>query len=147
MPGASASVSAGRPSIDTVTPPVGRGAATPLGGTTVTVSCTGTPPSCASAGAAAGVGVAACGSSNDSGSKSGATGGKTGGSITIGSVLPDAYDPVLSQTVQANQPLQLVYTGLVTYKHTSGAAGNDLIPGLAEAMPTISADRKTYTFK
>jgi peptide/nickel transport system substrate-binding protein len=97
--------------------------------------------------AAAGVGVAACGSSNDSGSKSGATGGKTGGSITIGSVLPDAYDPVLSQTVQANQALQLVYTGLVTYKHTSGAAGNDLIPGLAEAMPTISADRKTYTFK
>jgi peptide/nickel transport system substrate-binding protein len=95
---------------------------------------------------AAGVGVAACGSSsNDSGGGSG--GGKTGGSITIGSVLPDSYDPVILQTNQGNQALQLVYTGLVTYKHTTGPAGNDLIPGLAEAMPTISADRKTYTFK
>ena len=97
--------------------------------------------------AAAGAGVAACGSSDDNGGKSGATGGKTGGSITIGSVLPDAYDPVLVQTVQGNQPLQTVYTGLITYKHAPGQAGNDLIPGLAEAMPTLSADRTTYTFK
>ena len=72
---------------------------------------------------------------------------RTGGSIKIGSVLPDNYDPVLFQTVQANQPLQLVYTGLVTYKHEPGAAGTELIPGLAEAMPEISADKKTYTFK
>ena len=63
---------------------------------------------------------------------------KTGGSIKIGSVLPDTYDPVMFQTVQANQPLQLVYTGLVTYKHAEGAAGTELIPGLAEAMPTVS---------
>jgi peptide/nickel transport system substrate-binding protein len=96
--------------------------------------------------AAAGAGVAACGSSNDSGG-SGDTGAKKGGSISIGSVLPDAYDPVLFQTVQANQPLHLVYTGLVTYKDAEGSEGNKLIPGLAEAMPAISADRKTYTFK
>ena len=49
--------------------------------------------------------------------------------------------------MQANQPLQLVYTGLVTYKHAEGAEGTELIPGLAEAMPTVSADKKTYTFK
>jgi len=97
--------------------------------------------------AAAGIGVAACGSSNDSGGGGGSAGGKTGGSIRIGSVLPDSYDPVLVQTVQGNQPLQTVYTGLLTYRHASGPSGNDLIPGLAEAMPTISADRKTYTFK
>jgi peptide/nickel transport system substrate-binding protein len=97
---------------------------------------------------AAGVGVAACGSSSDDkGGGSASTGGRTGGSITIGSVLPDSYDPVLLQTNQGNQALQLVYTGLVTYKHATGPAGNELIPGLAEAMPTISADRKTYTFK
>ncbi|MEA2184527.1 MAG: peptide/nickel transport system substrate-binding protein [Solirubrobacteraceae bacterium] len=94
----------------------------------------------------AGAGVAACGSSSNGGGGS-STGGKTGGSITIASVLPDSYDPVILQTNQGNQALQLVYTGLVTYKHATGVAGNDLIPGLAEAMPTISADRKTYTFK
>ncbi|HEX8159954.1 MAG TPA: ABC transporter substrate-binding protein [Solirubrobacteraceae bacterium] len=54
---------------------------------------------------------------------------------------------MLFQTVQANQAMQLVYTGLVTYKHVDGPAGSELIPGLAEALPTISADRKTYTFK
>jgi peptide/nickel transport system substrate-binding protein len=94
--------------------------------------------------ATAGVGLAACGSSPDNG---GDTGAKKGGSISIGSVLPDSYDPVLFQTVQANQALHLVYTGLVTYKDAEGSEGNKLIPGLAEAMPAISADRKTYTFK
>ncbi len=99
--------------------------------------------------AASGIGVAACGGSDESsGGDTGANaGGKTGGSIRIGSVLPDSYDPVLLQTVQANQPIHLVYTGLVTYKNAEGKEGNKLIPGLAEAMPSISADRKTYTFK
>jgi peptide/nickel transport system substrate-binding protein len=91
-----------------------------------------------------GLGAAACGSSSSSTSGSS---GKAGGSIRIGSVLPDSYDPVIIQTNQANQALQLVYTGLVTYKHAPGTAGNDLIPGLAKAMPTVSADKKTYTFQ
>ncbi len=91
------------------------------------------------------MGLAACGSDDDDAGSDSA--GKTGGSIKVGSVLPDSYDPVLFQTVQANQALQLVYTGLVTYKHADGAEGTELIPGLAEAMPTVSADKKTYTFK
>ena len=95
--------------------------------------------------AVAGVGVAACG--GDSGGGGDAAGARKGGSITIGSVLPDSYDPVLFQTVQANQALHLVYTGLVTYKDAGGPEGNKLVPGLAEAMPAISADRRTYTFK
>ncbi|MDQ3850602.1 MAG: ABC transporter substrate-binding protein [Actinomycetota bacterium] len=89
--------------------------------------------------AAGGLGVVACGDS-------GGGAGKQGGEIRIGSVLPDSYDPVMFQTNQANQALQLVYTGLVTYKHVEGKEGSKLIPGLAEAMPTISADRRTYTF-
>ena len=86
------------------------------------------------------VGLAACGSSSSEDTK-------TGGEMKIGSVLPDNYDPVMYQTVQANQPLQTVYTGLVTYKHAQGAEGAKLIPGLAEAMPTLSSDKLTYTFK
>jgi peptide/nickel transport system substrate-binding protein len=97
------------------------------------------------------IGVSACGNSNKSGGggSTSAPGGqaKKGGSIRIGSVLPDSYDPVLLQSVQGNQPLQLVYTGLLTYKHVEGPAGSELVPGLAEALPTISPDRKTYTFK
>jgi len=92
------------------------------------------------------IGLAACGSDDDGGGADDGA-GKTGGSIKIGSALPDSYDPVLFQTVQANQALQLVYTGLVTYKHADGAEGTELIPGLAETMPEVSADKKTYTFK
>ena len=94
-------------------------------------------------------GVAACGSSDDNGSSSSSSGGggKTGGEVKIGSSMPDAYDPVMIQTTQANEALQGVYTGLVTYKHVSGAGQNDLVPGVAEAMPTVSGDGKTYTFK
>src|SRR3954452_13277489 len=76
----------------------------------------------------------------------GGGGGKTGGSIKIGSVLPDEYDPVMFQTVQANQPLQLVYKGLVTYADAEGTAGNKLIPGLATSIPTPTNGGKTYKF-
>jgi peptide/nickel transport system substrate-binding protein len=93
--------------------------------------------------AAGATALSACGSS-DSGS--GDT-GKKGAEAKIGSVLPDSYDPVLLQTNQGNQALQLVFTSLVTYKHAEGVAGNELIPGIAEALPTISADKKTYKFK
>jgi peptide/nickel transport system substrate-binding protein len=89
------------------------------------------------------VGLVACGDKDNSSSG----GGKEGGSIRIGSVMPDNYDPVILQTNQANQALQLVYTGLVTYRHVPGDEGAEIIPGLAEKMPTISADKKTYTFK
>jgi peptide/nickel transport system substrate-binding protein len=99
--------------------------------------------------ATAALALAACGSSDDGDSGDSGDSGeaKTGGSIAIGSAMPDNYDPVLFQTVQANQALQLVYTGLVTYKHEPGDAGTEVIPGLAEAMPEISPDKKTYTFK
>jgi peptide/nickel transport system substrate-binding protein len=93
------------------------------------------------------LGVAACGSSSDNSGGSGSSDASKPSSAKIGSVLPDNYDPVLFQTTQANEALQLVYTGLVTYKHAEGAAGNEVIPGLAEALPTLSADKKTYTFK
>jgi peptide/nickel transport system substrate-binding protein len=88
--------------------------------------------------------VAACGSSDDSG---GGGGGKAGGSIKIGSVLPDKYDPVLYQTIQANQALQLVYTPLTAFKHVQGSDGANLVPGLAEALPTVTNGGKTYKLR
>lgn len=88
------------------------------------------------------VGVSACGSgSSDSSGGS----GKAGGSISIGTVGPDSYDPALFQTVQAVQPLHLVYTGLTSYAPEEGKAGGEVVPGLAD-LPKVSNEGKTYTY-
>src|SRR5215211_4261141 len=92
-------------------------------------------------------GIAACGGGDDNEGGGGGGGGKSGGSIRIGTVGPDSYDPVLMQTVQAFQPLKTAYTGLLAYKDETGKAGNELIPGVAEKLPDVSSDGKTYTFQ
>ena len=91
---------------------------------------------------AAAVGAAGCGNSE------GEEGGKAGGSITIAQTSqPDALDPAIAYTSNSWEPLWLVYTGPLTYRRAEGAAGAELIPGVAEALPEISADGKTYAFK
>jgi len=101
--------------------------------------------------------VAACGggnsnSSNNSGSSSGGNGGtpasgvKKGGTIKIGTVGPDSYDPVEFTTVQGNSPLQLVYKGLLTYKDVTGTSGSQLVPAVADSVPTPTNGGKTYKF-
>ena len=93
-------------------------------------------------------GAAACGD-DDGGRDEGGDGEaqKKGGSISSGTVGPDNYDPALFQTVQAVQPLQLVYTPLTTYAHEEGKAGGEVVPGLAEKLPTVTNGGKTYKFK
>jgi peptide/nickel transport system substrate-binding protein len=87
--------------------------------------------------------IAACGSSGGGGGG----GGKKGGSIRIGSVLPDKYDPTQNQTIQAYQAQQLVYVPLNAFKHVQGSAGAEVIPGLADSLPKISNGGKTYKLK
>jgi peptide/nickel transport system substrate-binding protein len=77
----------------------------------------------------------------------GGGGGKQGGSISIGTVGPDSYDPVMFQTVQAVSALHLVYTPLVVYRDSTGPSSADLVPGLADSVPTPTNGGKTYTFK
>jgi peptide/nickel transport system substrate-binding protein len=60
---------------------------------------------------------------------------------------PDFIDPALGYTTQSAEADWIVYTPLLTYAHATGEAGTKLIPGVAESLPTISADGKTYTFK
>jgi peptide/nickel transport system substrate-binding protein len=95
--------------------------------------------------------IAACGGDDDDGGGSGGGGGgggeaKNGGSITISQTSqPDFMDPALTYTVNGIEPLWLVYTPLLTYARTGDAEKDSLvIPGLAEDMPTISKDGKTY---
>ena len=97
--------------------------------------------------------IAACGGDDDDGGGDGggASGGeaKNGGSITISQTSqPDFMDPALTYTVNGIEPLWLVYTPLLTYPRTGDAEKDSLlIPGLAEDMPTISEDGKTYKLK
>jgi len=102
---------------------------------------------------AATLGLAACGSDDDNADSGSAasdatSGGKTGGSIrTAYTSFPDYLDPALSYTQEGWQSLWTVYTPLLTYKHAEGAEGATVVPGLAEEMPDISDDGKTYKLK
>ena len=92
----------------------------------------------------------ACGSSSSNSTTNASdTGGVTASSPTVTVLMgtaPDSLDPALGATTQSAEATWLAYTGLVTYAHASGQAGTQLIPGLAQSLPTISADGKTYTF-
>jgi peptide/nickel transport system substrate-binding protein len=59
----------------------------------------------------------------------------------------DYLDPGLSYTVQGWQAMWNVYLSLLGYKHAAGPDGATLVPALAQDMPDISADGKTYTLK
>ncbi|MEX2448283.1 MAG: ABC transporter substrate-binding protein [Solirubrobacterales bacterium] len=87
--------------------------------------------------AALALGLSSCGSDDG--------GTAEGGSITISQTSqPDFLDPALSYTLNGWEPMWLVYTPLLTYRHEEGEAGSELIPGLAEAMPEVSDGGKTY---
>jgi peptide/nickel transport system substrate-binding protein len=90
-------------------------------------------------------GVAACGGDSGSG---GGSGGSGGGEINVSMTsFPDYVDPQLSYTVQGWEVLYNTYTPLLTYKHAKGQDGTQVVPALAEAMPDISPDGKTYKLK
>jgi peptide/nickel transport system substrate-binding protein len=94
--------------------------------------------------------IAACGDDDDDGGNGGGGGGdgKSGGSITISQTSqPDHLDPALTYTVNGIEPLWLVYTPLITYPHKPAPEGSELIPGLAQDLPEVSEDGKTYKLK
>ncbi len=93
--------------------------------------------------------LAACGSSKKTNtSTSGAATGavKQGGTIKIGTVGPDSYDPQEYQTVQADSALHLVYSGLLAFKDATGTASTQLVPALADSIPAPTNGGKTYVF-
>ncbi|HWF52655.1 MAG TPA: ABC transporter substrate-binding protein [Solirubrobacteraceae bacterium] len=96
--------------------------------------------------------LAACGSSSSNNSTSSSGGAastgaaKQGGTIKIGTVGPDSYDPQEYQTVQADSAMHLVYEGLLAFKDATGQASTELVPALADAIPTPTNGGKTYVF-
>jgi len=79
-------------------------------------------------------------------SSCGSSGGKEGGTLhgTYAS-FPDSLDPALARTVEAWTAMYATYVPLLTYAHENGQAGSKVVPGLAESLPRISKDGKTYT--
>jgi peptide/nickel transport system substrate-binding protein len=96
--------------------------------------------------------VAACGGSSSGtstgGSSNKAASGavKQGGTIKIGTVGPDSYDPQEEQTVQADSALHLVYPGLLGFKDATGKASTTLIPVMATSIPSPTNGGKQYVF-
>jgi peptide/nickel transport system substrate-binding protein len=99
--------------------------------------------------------AAGCGGGGGSSSSTTSGGGGTTSGSSSGKTFPDfkiAYDtgidfldPGLSYTVQGWEIMWNVYLPLLGYKHVNGPDGATLVPYLAQDMPTVSADGKTYT--
>jgi peptide/nickel transport system substrate-binding protein len=75
------------------------------------------------------------------GSDSGEEGGTLTGSYAS---FPDYLDPALSYTAEGWTAMYNTYLPLLTYKHADGQEGAEIVPALAESLPEISADGKTY---
>jgi peptide/nickel transport system substrate-binding protein len=86
--------------------------------------------------AALAAGLTACGGS------SGKEGGTLKGAYTS---FPDYMDPQISYTAEGWTAMYNTYIPLLTYAHANGEAGSKVIPGLAEALPTVTDGGKTYT--
>jgi peptide/nickel transport system substrate-binding protein len=95
--------------------------------------------------------AAACG-----GGGGGGGGGTQSGSVQKGGVFrtaqddfgfTNAFDPTGEYLASAFTMYNALLRTLVATNHTAGPKGNELHPDLATAMPTISSDGLTYTFK
>lgn len=88
--------------------------------------------------------LSSCGGS--SGTDNSASGnGKDGGTATVDlGAAPGSIDPQRSYAAGTQDAVWLAYTGLLTYARANGVAGTKVIPGLATALPTVSADGMTY---
>ena len=90
--------------------------------------------------------LAACGDEDGGGGGGGE--GRTGGIIRIAHAsFPDFLDPALSYTVDGWQALLQAYPGLLVFPHESGPEGAEPVPGLAEDMPEVSEDGRTYRLR
>ena len=70
-----------------------------------------------------------------------------GQAITIGYFAQPELDPAFGFNIPSNAVLTQVYLPLLTYRRVEGPAGTTLIPGLAERLPEVSTDGKTYALR
>ena len=58
-----------------------------------------------------------------------------------------ALDPASAYVPEAWPILALTNDGLVGWRRAGGQAGSELVPNLAVSLPSVSDDRRTYTFQ
>src|SRR3954468_5011824 len=56
-------------------------------------------------------------------------------------------DPQINYTLQYWQVFRGLYHGLLNYKKGAGDEGFKIVPDIAEEMPQVADDGKTYVFK
>jgi peptide/nickel transport system substrate-binding protein len=84
------------------------------------------------------LGLSACGNGS---------GGKEGGTLKAAYASFPELDPTVAFTTEAWTAMYDTYLPLLTYAHAEGEAGAKVVPALAEDLPAISEDGKTYTLK
>ncbi len=77
----------------------------------------------------------------------GASGGKEGGTLRVTYASFPELDPTIAFTAEGLTAMYDTYLPLLTYAHENGKAGTEVVPALAESLPKISADGKTYTLR
>jgi peptide/nickel transport system substrate-binding protein len=80
-------------------------------------------------------------------SSCGSGSGKEGGTLRATYASFPELDPTVAFTTEAWTAMYDTYLPLLTYAHVDGEAGTEVIPALAEDLPKISKDGKTYTLK
>jgi peptide/nickel transport system substrate-binding protein len=80
-------------------------------------------------------GMSSCGSSE----------GKEGGTLTGSYASFPELDPNIAFTAEGLTAMYNTYLPLLTYAHANGEEGVEVVPALAESLPKISEDGKTYT--
>jgi peptide/nickel transport system substrate-binding protein len=99
---------------------------------------------------AAGCGGSGGGGSSNSPSSGNASGSAAhkGGTFTIlANSSFGVADPAQNYTLQEWQLLINTHDGLVQFKRVGGTAGTEIVPDLAESIPTPTDGGKTYTFQ
>ena len=111
----------------------------PLAGTLLTGAVVLVLGACSSSGSSSGASPASTGTGA----------GTSGGTITIASGTPPlSADQGLDFTTQGTELYSVVNTPLLTFKRgVQGVAGTQILPALAQSLPTVSNGGKTYTFQ
>jgi peptide/nickel transport system substrate-binding protein len=98
--------------------------------------------------AAVAAATAGCGGSGSGGASSGGAGGVENGGVLQAGIPddPDHLDTGISYAVEGWELLEATNNGLLTFKKAAGAAGSQVVPDMATAMPAVSDGGRTYTF-
>lgn len=66
--------------------------------------------------------------------------------VVVMARAPNSLDPAVGDTPEALEADWLTYTPLLTYAHVGGPPGTQLVPGLAQSLPSIADGGTVYTF-